>query len=301
MRTSTTLAALALGAALAVPGNSSVAETLPAPLVSSEWVELSLSDPALKVIDIRDNRDFVAGHVPGAANGMYPDLWRTDDWRLLPEEELAANLSGLGVSAGSNVIVVPAGEDSTEFGGASFAYWTLRYLGHDGVAILDGGMSAWRGDERPLEAGATAAQAAASHFAVNPSIRASTEDVIAALGDGSTILIDARSPEQYRGESKSGLVARAGRIPGALNLPHTEIFDAEAHRLHPAAALRALLPAEIAGGGMPIIVYCNTGHWSSIVWFALSEVLGFDNVRLYDGSMQAWAENPDLPVTTGAP
>jgi thiosulfate/3-mercaptopyruvate sulfurtransferase len=112
----------------------------------------------------------------------------------------------------------------------------------------------------------------------------------------SAVLVDARSPAQFQGESKSPLVSRAGHIPGAINLPNDRLYDTAAHRLHSEDRLLALLPAAIAGPETPIIVYCNTGHWSSIVWFALVEVLGFSNVRLYDGSMQAWTADPQRAV-----
>jgi thiosulfate/3-mercaptopyruvate sulfurtransferase len=161
-------------------------------------------------------------------------------------------------------------------------------------------MYAWLRDGQPLEVGTTGAPAPAD-FAANlvPSIRASTDDVLAALGDGETLIIDARPPEQYRGETKSGLVARAGRIPGAMNLPHTEVFDLASRRLLAAHDILSQLPSEALRSNAPIIVYCNTGHWSSIVWFALHEVAGLPDVRLYDGSMQAWTEDPERPIETG--
>ena len=115
------------------------------------------------------------------------------------------------------------------------------------------------------------------------------------------MLIDARSPEQYLGKSKSGLVSRAGRIPGAFNLPYFTLFDDTAHRLKPQAELASLVPAAVTGKDTKIIAYCNTGHWSSIDWFVLHEFLGYENTRLYDGSMAAWTSDPSRPVETGQP
>jgi thiosulfate/3-mercaptopyruvate sulfurtransferase len=291
---------LALGMAALVATGAAASGTRP--LVAVQGLGNSLADPELLVLDIRDTRAFGAGHIPAAVNAVYPGIVRAGDWTILAVDDLVANFSALGISAEAHVVVVPAGEDSTEFGGASSVYWALRYLGHDGVAVLDGGMSAWLAESNlPLETGVTAPPAAAFMATPRPGIRATTDDVLAALGDGETIILDARPPEQYRGDAKSPLVSRAGRIPGALNLPHTEVFDAAAHRPKPADAIRALLPPALVDAGAPIIVYCNTGHWSSIVWFALSDVLGLEDVRLYDGSMKAWTEDPDRPVATGSP
>ena len=112
------------------------------PLVSAGWLKAHLGQKDLLVLDIRPKEDFEAGHIPGAVNGAYPDLWRQADWTLLPLKALTGNLSALGVGDGVTVILVPAGGDGTELGGATFAYWVLKYLGHADTAILDGG---WTG------------------------------------------------------------------------------------------------------------------------------------------------------------
>jgi thiosulfate/3-mercaptopyruvate sulfurtransferase len=270
---------------------------LPGPLVSSDWLARNLEQPDLVVIDVRDEAAYAAGHIPGAVNGAYPELWRRPNWQLLPAEQLVANLSALGIGDDTAVVIVPAGGDATEFGNASFPQWVLRYLGHGNVAVLDGGFAGWRAAEPDrLEGAVTMPTPATFTPQPDPTLRASTEEVAAALEAGSAVLIDARSPEQFRGEVKSSLVARAGHIPGAINLPNEQLYDGATRRLKPKDRLLALLPAAIADPETPIIVYCNTGHWSSIVWFALHEVLGFQNVLLYDGSMQAWSADPERPV-----
>jgi thiosulfate/3-mercaptopyruvate sulfurtransferase len=272
---------------------------LPGHLVSTGWLAENIEQPDLVVIDVRDEADYATGHIPGTVNGAYPALWRQRNWQLLPTEELVANLSALGVGDDVAVVIVPAGGDATEFGNASFPHWVLRYLGHGNVAVLDGGFAGWLAAEPNRIDQAAVMPTAASFTAVaDPSLRASTEEVAEALETGRAVLVDARSPAQFRGEAKSPLVARAGHIPGAINLSNEQLYDSTTHRLKPKDQLLALLPAALADPDTPIIVYCNTGHWSSIVWFALREVLGFTNVRLYDGSMQAWAADPQRPVAT---
>ena len=293
------LSALAVVALLTVTARA-VGFDLPGPLVSTAWLAANLEQPGLVVIDVRDEAAYAADHIPGAVNAAYPELWRQRNWQLLPTEELVANLSALGVGEDVAVVIVPAGDDATEFGNASFPQWVLRYLGHRNVAVLDGGFAGWLAAE-PGRLDQAVAMPTPATFAArpDPTLRASTEEVAEALEAGSAVLVDARSPAQFRGEAKSPLVARAGHIPGAINLPNEQLYDSATHGLKPKDQLLALLPAAIADPETPIIVYCNTGHWSSIVWFALHEVLGLTNVRLYDGSMQAWTADPRRPVATG--
>ncbi len=271
------------------------------PRVTVDWLKAGLDDQTIRIVDIRASGAFEAGHIPGAVDGAYPGFWRDSDWRLLPIETLTQNLSGLGIADHSTVVLVPDGTDATELGGATFAYWVLKYLGHDDVAILDGGWHAWRADPTaPVESGPAKPMPAQFTIDLQPRIRATTDEVAAQLGTG-TVLVDARSPDQYLGKSKSSLVSRAGRIPGAINLPFSTVYDDATHRLKTPAELAALVPPAISGPDANVIAYCNTGHWSSIDWFVLHELLGYSHTRLYDGSMAAWTRDPARPVETGEP
>ncbi len=291
------LSAVAAGFILALASSGVMAA--PTPLVSVDWLKSQLGAEDMLVVDLRPKDDFEAGHVPGAVNGAYPALWRDSDWTLLPSDVLAQNLSALGIGDRTNVILVPAGRDATEIGGATFAYWVLKYLGHDDVSILDGGWYAWTSDPvAPVASTQSTPTVAQFTPKPQPEIRATTEEVAARLGTD-TVLIDARSPDQYLGKAKSRLVSRAGRIPGAINLPFSTLFNDVLHRLKDPEAVRSLLPQAIAHRDTDIIVYCNTGHWSSIDWFVLSELLNYPHVRLYDGSMAAWTSDPARPVETG--
>ena len=277
------------------------AATAVPPLVAATWLKGHLGGRDLAVIDIRAREDFEAGHIPGAVDAEYPVYWRQPDWRLLPVETLSANLSAFGIGTEVTVVIVPGGGDSTELGGATFAYWVLKYLGHDNVSILNGGWTAWRSDRTdPIQAGPSARTSANFTVDLRPDIRATTDQVMVSLG-GDSVLVDARAPDQYLGKTKSELVSRAGRIPGAINLPFSKLYDDGAHLLKSVLALALLVPPQLPSRDARVITYCNTGHWSSIDWFVLHELLGYPNTRLYDGSMAVWTSDPNQPVETGEP
>jgi thiosulfate/3-mercaptopyruvate sulfurtransferase len=214
--------------------------------------------------------------------------------------DLEALAGSLGIDEGTSIVLVPLGLDGTELGTATWPYWVLRYLGHEDVAILDGGLAAWRADPaNPTAPGAAPLPAAGFAVSIRPEILVGTAEVAELVGS-STVTLDARPADQYRGESMSGLVVRPGHIPGAINLPFSSFYDEAAHRLRSFEELTAIAEAVVPDRNADIVVYCNTGHWSSIVWFVLREVLGYQNVRLYEESMAQWSREAALPLVLGA-
>ncbi|KKB80010.1 sulfurtransferase [Devosia soli] len=274
------------------------------PLVTAEWLKAHAGDDNVKIIDIRDDIEGTdLGEFPYIANAVVAPYasygWRTEvdgvPGQIPPDAEIGKLIGDLGIDGDDHVIIVPWGTDSSEFGGATRIYWTFKYLGHDAVSILDGG---WRQyDAAGLERVADAATAAPAEFPVNvrPEMRATTADVEAALADG-TKLIDGRPEEQYLGQSKSPVVRTEGTIPGAINLPHSKLYSAEYASFAQPETVAALEQAIGLGKDEKNIVFCNTGHWASIAWFALHEVGGNKNTSMYDGSMAEWAADPARPI-----
>jgi thiosulfate/3-mercaptopyruvate sulfurtransferase len=294
------LALAALWAALA----PALAQDLPGPLASTEWLRANIARADLVVIDIRGRTaddDFAAAHVPGAVWSAYPGAWRGQGAiaGAVPEAaDLAATIAALGVNSDSLVVIVPAGSNSTEFGGAARLYWSFKYAGHDGVAILDGGWQAWVADAaNPLATGLAAPAPGNFTAAIRPELLATTEAVEAALSAG-VPLLDARSAAQYAGSEKAGAAKRAGHIPGAINLDNDGFYDAASNRIKPLDELRALVPAALAGPDVQAITYCNAGHWSATEWFVLHELLGYANLSIYVDSMIGWTQDDARPVAT---
>lgn len=274
------------------------------PLVTAEWLKAHAGDENLKIIDIRDKiEDTDLGELPYIANAAVAPYasagWRVEvdgvPAQIPPAEQIAELIGSLGVDGDDHVVIVPWGTDSSEFGGATRVYWTFKYLGHDAVSILDGG---WRqydavGGERV----AAAATPVAAEFPVRvrPELRATTADVEAALAAG-VKLIDARPEEQHLGQSKSPVVRIEGTIPGSLNVPHSNFYSSEYASFALPETIAALTQSVGLADDEKNIVFCNTGHWASIAWFALHEVGGNENTAMYDGSMAEWAADPARPI-----
>lgn len=274
------------------------------PLVTADWLKANAGADNLVILDVRDKvAETDLGALPYIAHSVAAP-YASSGWRvevdgvpaqIPPAEEIAALIGKLGIDADDHVVIVPWGTDSSEFGGATRIYWTFKYLGHDAVSILDGGWRQYdaKGGERAAEP--LTPEPAAFTYTLREELRATTEDVVAALESG-VKLVDGRPREQHVGKAKSPVVRVPGTIPGSVNIEHSALYSAD----HASFARPETVAALAAGVGLAEgeknITFCNTGHWSSIAWFGLSEVLGNKNTTMYDGSMAEWAADPARPV-----
>jgi thiosulfate/3-mercaptopyruvate sulfurtransferase len=281
------------------------------PLVTPEWLAERLDDRNLLILDIRSVVDggareaFEAGHIPEAIHTDYAkDGWRTTKGMasgLLPEHaELAGLLSRIGLVPRHHAVIVSAGTTVGDFSAAARVAWTLKIAGHDKTSILAGGMVAWHRDPlRKVEVGPGRAIAPSPSYPIElvPELRADIDAVQGAISGASAVLLDSRASNFFEGRAKSPQAARAGRLPGAVQLDHALAFDSSAMALKPKAELEKLFAAIPR---QPVINYCNTGHQAATNWFVLSEVLGRRGVSLYDGSLSEWTQEPGRPVEVGA-
>lgn len=267
----------------------------PSMLISGDWLAGHLHDENLVVLHVGSQKDYDAGHVPGARLVTLADISITDAsglrLELPPVHDLEAAFGRLGVSDRGRIVVY-AGSESVQ--SATRVWFTLDYLGLGGrAALLDGGLAQWRADRRELST--AAAPIAAKTFTAHPAPQRVVDAawVHAHLADRGVQVVDARLPEFYSGASAGGM-PRAGHIPGARSVPYSSLL-AENGRLKPAASLGALLHAS---EGKQTVSYCHIGQQATLVYFA-ARYLGLD-ARLYDGSFQDWSRRTDLPVDAGA-
>jgi thiosulfate/3-mercaptopyruvate sulfurtransferase len=278
------------------------------PLADAEWLAGHLNNGDVVVLDIRSKIDgggreaYNAGHIPGAIHSSYTD----DGWRttrdgvvgmLPPVSELETLIGGLGIGNDDAVVIVPAGVHSTDFGSAARVYWTFKVLGHDQVAILNGGHRAWAEEGRPMEKGSSTRRPATFTASFRPELVATDEEVAAAR-EQQGVLVDSRPLDFYKGEAKHPNARVAGTIPGALNLQEATLVKGDSAYFVDRTQLdRLIVDAGINNSdGKTVVTFCNTGHWASTTWFALSEVAGYENVAMYDGSMVGWTADESRPV-----
>jgi thiosulfate/3-mercaptopyruvate sulfurtransferase len=302
MRFNVLATALALGFAAA--GSAHAAQLTDQPLVDSAWLQSHLGAPDLVVLDIRDatkeGTPYAAGQVPGALESQYSIGWRASIGGapgMLPElGDIQAKIAALGIDNDTQVVIVPAGTNVSEFGGATRVYWTFKVLGHDNVAILDGGYNAWTAAGEPVSTDA-AAPAGTGDFVANfrPELRAEVAQVQEAIANDVN-LIDARTVAQFIGKEKTNTVKALGTIPTAVNINFPSFWDKDNGRFASKETIDGLIKAAGLTDKDGIITFCNTGHLASIAWFGLSEVAGLKGVRLYDGSMSQWTLDPQRPV-----
>lgn len=282
-------------AALAVLPAAGLAQGF-GPLITAEALHADTDRQTPLVLDIRGARAaFQAGHIPGARHAPY-GLFRgpaDNPGKLVPEDRLTGVLRGLGVTADRPVVVVHQGRNQTDFGAAARVYWTLKSSGIGRLAILNGGMNAWIGAGKPTREGPAAA-IAPGDITVSFSNRwlATRADVKAIVdGKDNARLIDARPEAFWRGEAKHGAAARPGTLPQSQYFTHDRWFGSDAPSRIKPGLVQQLAAANGFDQGDRLVSFCNTGHWAATNWFALSELAGIEDVRLYPESMVGWSQS----------
>lgn len=265
-------------------------------LVSTEWLAANLDDERLVVLHVGNEASYAEGHVPGARL-MPLAAFTTERDGLTTEmpdpEVLREALEAAGVSNGSRVVVYAAAHPPTL---AARLYVTLEHFGLGARAsVLDGGLRAWRGEDRPVSTEPAPASRGATLELPGPGDRLVDHTYVQSrLDDASLAIVDARDSRFWTGaERNQQRAARAGRVPGALNVPFSSLVDESGRFLDP-DALAALFAEAGVARGQPIVAYCHIGQQASLLFLAARH-LGHD-VRLYDGSFEDWSRRSELPV-----
>ena len=275
----------------------------PEKLVSGEWLETHLGEPGLVVVESdEDVLLYETGHIEGAVKiDWHTDLNDPVERDYIDGEQFAALLGSKGISRDTTIVIY--GDKSNWW--AAYALWVFTLFGHEDVRLLDGGRAKWEADGRAYT---TAPESAvAVEYPVvqrdDSRIRAYKDDVLAHLGKP---LIDVRSPEEFSGQRTTAPAypdegaLRAGHIPSAQNVPWAKAA-ADDGTFRPAIELDAIY-RDGAGltEGDDVVAYCRIGERSSHTWFVLTHLLGFENVRNYDGSWTEWGSAVRVPIVQGA-
>jgi thiosulfate/3-mercaptopyruvate sulfurtransferase len=274
----------------------------PGALVDVGWLQDHLDDPAIRIVEVdEETTAYEKSHIPNAiAWNWFTDLRASVGREFIDQEGLFALLRTAGVGPDTTVILY--GGNNNWF--AAYAYWLLRYLGFDAVKLLDGGRKRWEMDSREMtdrvpDFAQTELRVTAP---VRSKLRSLRQEVLSKLD--TSVFVDVRSPEEYRGEKLAPdhlpqeQAQVPGHIPAAANVPWSKAANDDG-TFRSVEDLRALYEAEGVGPESEVIAYCRIGERSSHTWFALHELLGFSNVKNYDGSWTEYGSLVGVPVEKG--
>jgi thiosulfate/3-mercaptopyruvate sulfurtransferase len=272
----------------------------PDSVVETQWVAEHLNDPHIRLVESdEDYLLYETGHIPGAVKvDWFTTLQHPVRRDFLTREDFERLCSDLGISNDTTVIFY--GDKSNWF--ATYALWLFRYYGHEKSKIMNGGRNKWMLEGRPITKEVPALQK--TNYKAkepDPSVRAFREDVFRQISSNQP-LVDVRSPKEYSGEllhmenyPQEG-ATRGGHIPGAVNIPWAQATNEANSTFKSAEELQQLYKNRGITGDKEIIAYCRIGERSSHTWFVLTQLLGYPNVRNYDGSWTEWGNLVGAPI-----
>jgi thiosulfate/3-mercaptopyruvate sulfurtransferase len=274
----------------------------PQALVNTEWVTQHLEDPTVRIVEVDyvPEEAYHKGHLPGAV---------LVDWRkdlndpvrrdILSKEAFEALNSRLGIANDTTVVLY--GDYRNWF--AAFAFWVYKLYGHEDVRLLNGGRTKWTQEGHPLTQ-EIPHYSPTTYKAQEPDarLRADLAYVKSVLSKRGVALVDVRSPAEYRGEITTPpeypteAAQRGGHIPGAVNLPWSLALSDEDDTFKPPEELRKLYEQAGVTPDKEVVAYCRIGERSSVTWFVLRHLLGYPDVRNYDGSWAEWGNAVGVPI-----
>lgn len=269
-------------------------------LVETDWVAAHLKDPEVRIIESdEDPLLYPMGHIPGAVQvDWFTTLQHPVRRDFLTREQFEETLGSLGI--GNDMTVVFYGDKSNWF--ACYALWLFQYYGHEKVRIMNGGRAKWELEKRELVK-EVPSYTRTKYTAKGPdkSIRAFRDEVLA-QSNAKKPLVDVRSPKEYSGElthmpnyPQEG-ATRGGHIPGAVSIPWSQAVNETDATFKSPEALKELYEAKDVKADKEVIAYCRIGERSSLTWFVLKYLLGYPNVKNYDGSWTEWGNLVDAPI-----
>ncbi|WP_319411455.1 rhodanese-like domain-containing protein [uncultured Cohaesibacter sp.] len=277
------------------------------PLVTPQELNAATGADKPFIIDIRGaDKDgaslFEKGHIAGSVNAPY-GLFRgpkENPGELVTEEHLEKVLGDIGAAKDRTTVIAYEGATITDFGAAARVYWTLKSAGFTDIAILNGGLDTWQQQGLALESGAVTPQKSTIDVTFSDKWLASRDEILKIVnGEEKARLVDARPEEFWKGEKKHPAAAKPGTLPQSEYFVHSSWFDNKPV-IADAAKVKELATKAGFTGGEELVSFCNTGHWAATNWFALSELAGLDNVKLYPESLVGYSNaGYDLANTPG--
>ena len=269
--------------------------------VDATWLKTNLENENIRIIDTSSSKEgYDIKHIKGALfvdiSQDIVDLDNTVSNQVASKEKIQTLLQNLGIKASDTIVVY----DTTNNMKAARMFYVLRYYGHKDIRLLNGGLNAWE------DAGGSISNQAPEVTPTTYEINDPNQDMItdlafvnANLDNTDVILVDARPTPQYTAEDvKPGIGRGGGHVPGAINIPGSMTWDSSM-KIKSTVDLSKIYDDASVVEDKKVVAYCHNGNLGAYTWFVLSELLGYQDVVLYDGSMLDWSNNPDVPINTG--
>ncbi len=278
------------------------------PIISTDELAKILKDPGIIIVDIRKVEDYKTGHIPGAL-GIFYGNWAPGMGGLKNEmpsdDDLMDLLADNGIGPDSTVVVYGTTGTPPDRVDVTRVAWALKYAGVKKVSVLSGGFEKWAvREKKEVSQDMVKPKAKTGKGNINKTILVKKDYVKNQIGKA--IIVDTREPAFFKGEQKLPFVAKTGRIKNSVNLPTIQVFDKypPGEHMEPCcwtykdvSALKNLASGVVGSDlDKEIIVYCDTGKVASAWWFILTEVMGYKNVKIYDGSTEEWMNDANAPV-----
>jgi len=272
----------------------------PEALVDTSWVADHLNDSNIRLIEAdEDVLLYEVGHIPGSVKlDWHVDVQNPLSRDFVDQQGLEQLFSRWGISNDTTIVLY--GDRNNWY--AAYAYWLFTQYGHQNLKLMNGGRAKWEAEGRPYTKNVPTFEATSYHAQpADESIRAFRDQVLTSLQNGNARLIDVRSPQEYSGEllhmvnyPQEG-AQRAGHIPGAKNIPWAVTANADG-TFKSTDDLREIYAGKDVSPSNEVISYCRIGERSAHTWFVLTQLLGFTNVRNYDGSWTEWGSLVRSPI-----
>lgn len=275
-------------------------------IVSTDWLNSNLNTNNIIVIDVRSADSYSKGHIPNSINLPFTvpiSVWTSMKGDLLVElpeiSQLSTSLGEKGITKDSKVVLVtnlPSPDDPYALASPTRVAVTLFYVGLKDVAILDGGYDKWVNEGKKVTTNETVTTAASFNAIANNNLFVDIEYLKNNMNN--VTIIDARDAEVYSGDITEPFASKAGHIQGAVSLPAPYLWNSDG--TYKTNAQIQILSNEVIGKDKDkeIIIYCGVGGYASTVWFALTQILNYQNVKIYDGSAQEWVQDNDMVTTS---
>ncbi len=274
------------------------------PLVSTAWLEEHLADPDLRIIEIcslRDDKTYHEGHIPGAMWVYWKAAcWQDSDREFVTPAQMARLFGSMGIGPQSTVVLYG---DPVQYG--SYGFWAFTMAGHRNLKLLDGARRKWILEKRPLSRNVPRFSPVDYPTPTGTAaMRVGRRDVRDHLGQSNRLLLDVRSAEEYTGKRVSEYsfavdhgAERTGRIPGAVHLYFKELLNDDDSFKSPDELRQVLAGTGVAPEKFDdVVCYCRLSHRATIAWIALTNILDYPNIKIYDGSWTEWGSIVGYPI-----